>query len=336
MVLQQRVRTLQAQVTKLDASQKPHEDQPAIPQMRGPDMTKLNKITLPRHPTKEQLKQYVSRISTASAGQDTMSSNDPQVGMLAKVGAEHMDALIDALSGAMGGGDSSRFDRYLLTAISHLASADAKKTIISHLADQRQLIEIVVSKGWEKDAKKPLVKVLNAHPWALPPGWVRAVARLQDKSTYAALKRYFVTGPNPIQTFHQIEYLPGIKLSDAVARAWRRVEQNPSPWQRLPMAQIAVRYGQKDALTMLIDKLPEGNSQAPGGLTGMFGQSMRGIVLRHIKFRGTNKQIKAWYKKHQASLHFDPESEKFTVGHSLSRLPTATVCGAGACVSAAC
>jgi len=317
-----RLDKLQKQFDKLKKAGAANNNPPAMPgvpnpNQGGPDMAKLNKIKLPKNPNHKQLMRYIQKIADATAGQRMISDSDPQTRMLMKVGSKHVDALIDALGENLGGNMGPGLDYYLVPAITRLAGPDNKKAIINHLSDNRQLIKIITNKGWEQDAKKTLIKVLKSHPRHLPSAWIQAVASFEDKSTYDALKHYFIVGDNKAQTFRIIEYLPGIKLNDAVTKAWQRAKHSMNPWGSMMMARVAIRYGHVDALGIMIDKL--GNKQW-GGM-GPFGQSIRSLVLRHIRFRGSDKKIKAWFNKHHSQLQFNKQSETFYVAQGLSLAP---------------
>lgn len=161
-------------------------------QRRGPNMKLLRKAKLPENPTKDQVRAYVRKIANATKGQNTFGSTDPQVRMLMKVGGEHLDVLIDALDRDL------RY--YAIEAVPRLAEEGHKKLILQKLAQKPNLVKVVVSRGWEQDAKEILTRKLDEWPDSLPREWIEAVAAFEDPKTYDGLIDYLVFGSNKSHT----------------------------------------------------------------------------------------------------------------------------------------
>ena len=286
---------------KLEAGKAKPAPQPFLErEERGPDVEALGAIKLPQNPTKQQVREYVNQILQASQGQNTFSTDDPQVRMLMAVGPENLDVLLEA--SATQGLD----DVYATVAIAALARDEHKKMVLDALRYNHGLAKVVLEKGWEQDARDILVAGLERGARYLPTEWVEAVARLRDPKTYDALKGFLISGSNRSFTYDVIKRLPGIDLTDAVAQAWETA-QFEGKWEAARMAPAAVEFGHKDALEYIIDSLdePEGSPDAVYG--------GRAAIMRYTEARGTTEEIRKWYEANRDKLVWDAAAKKFRV-----------------------
>ena len=212
----------------------------------GPDVEALEKITLPKNPTKKAIKNYIIKIALASKNQNSFSPRDSQVAMLVEIGNENLELL---LRRRITGNDFHR-----IYAIERLVEDKDKALILKYLPKQKDLVEIVLKKGWEHDAKQILYDELKNLPSYLPTGWIQAVAKLKDPASYELLKQYLMFGSNKSWTYRAIKSLPNIKLADAVHEAWENTIDHDE-YSRNRFASIAMAYGQLDALDIVINAL---------------------------------------------------------------------------------
>lgn len=220
--------------------------------------------------------------------------------MLTEVGEENIDLLIAAsYPGCL--------DRYHLTqATIQLASPRSKDAILNALRSDPHLIAVVLKYGWEEDAKEVLLhRLRERYPFStyLPEGWVRAVAQFKAPSAYDALINHFVHGQDRYVTYTIIKDLPGIELDAHVAEAWEMARRS-NDWERVRFAIVAIGYGMKDALALLIANLDESRFVD-------FSSSMRTAISRHTAAQGTNAQLVEWYEANKDNLTFDKETRKF-------------------------
>ncbi len=300
-------RTVEALQARLDEGAEPTE-LPWADSLRGldaedsgVDRNTLGQIKLPDNPSKEQVREYVARILAASRAQRTFSSIDPQVHMLARVGAGHIDVLVQAAE------YSPMADVYVVWAIDRLARPEHKALVLDALPRLPELVQVVLARGWLEDAKGTLVEGLRYRE-CLPTEWVQAVASFKDPDTYAGLKYYFVHGANRRDTYGAIKHLPGIELSDAVAQAWRR--SRPSRWEAARIAPIAIEWGHLDALAYAVSALT-GTPRPDHALYDMWG--LWTAVLRHSDAPRSAEGLKSWFEGNRDNLVFDPETRKFRV-----------------------
>ncbi len=266
---------------------------------KGPDLMSLGNIVFPENPTRENLKIYVYSIIEATADQNTFSSDDPQIRLLEKVGEENIDILINAAS------DLHRYNYYLNEAINHLASDKSKDLILAALPQNPELIKTVVNYGWELEVKELLVERLRDSSSYLPDEWIKAVAGFQDPSTYENLIYHFINAHNRYRTYKIIKDLPGINLNEAVIKAWEKAKYN-GDWERVTMAGVAIKYGRKDALEILIMNVDSSKFD-------YYRQDLDQSLIQHTELAGTIPEIKKWYNENKDNLYFDEQARKFKV-----------------------
>jgi len=271
--------------------------------LKGAALDRVAKIEMPADRSAENLKNYINEIIVASQGQNSFSSQDPQVAMLARVGADNLNLLIDALP--VGSGNSGG-NYHLSQAIKLLADDQHKALILKELPIRQSLVSIVTDQGWEQDARDILVSELEgAASGQLSTEWFKAVASLQDPKTYGALTNYFAKSISASYLYQYISMLPGIQLDAAVAAAWDRAKTVNSTYSTAGMAAIAIDYGHQDAADTLIDLL----KNPPDRMSSSVNPRL--TLLMHLDTTGSNEEIIAWYATNKANLVFDPESKKF-------------------------
>ncbi len=270
---------------------------------KGADHDALAKITLPDNPSSEQLNQYISDIVAASSGQNSFSTEDPQTAMLAKIGRENISLLIAKIPESPSWSSASY---YLVEAVARLASESNKTLIFNALPTKKELVKVVVKKGWELDARDILIQGLK-DGGNLSTEWINTVATLRDKESYPLLRNYFINGNIRSWTYKAIKNLPIENLSGAVAQAWER-SQYAHSYERNSMAVIAAEYGHLDALAVVIDALMSEESK-----DYWLSQEARPALLRCTGFFGTNEEFVEWFKLNKNRLRFNPETKKFEV-----------------------
>lgn len=309
--LRKEVDALKERLAKFESKPGPAAPAPSVGfPPRGADSKALAGIVLPENPTREQLVEYVRQIVAASAGQTSVSSVDPQIDMLAKVGPDHLDVLLDGLADLRktpmrGGRVILMADIYFIYAIERIADERHKDMIIKALDRSHELARVILAKGWEKDAASILISELRGRPMYLPIEWINAVASLEDAATYPALEDYFIVGTNHAMTYEAIRSLPGLDLTDAVEQVWKNSRLDR--WEKNRMAAIAVGYGHADALACLFDALGTVSER------DFYRPSLREAILSHVDARGSNDELKAWFQKNKDKLVFDPKDKMFRV-----------------------
>ena len=265
---------------------------------RGADREALAKIKLPPNPTPEQVRGYVKAVLETSRDQNTFSKRDPQVEMLTRVGPEHLAILLEFYR------RNPQRSFHLKYAVNQLARAEHKEMILEALPDLPDLIEAVVDNGWVEDSRQTLIDKLRARPEHLPTKWIKAVASFKDPATYEDLKNYFISCSYPAMIYADLKALPGIDLADTVDQAWQRAKFGQE-YQLTMMVPVAIECGHADALERAIEDLDK--------TTGNRVWEARELVLRFTDARGSNDEIREWYKKNKDLIVFDPGKSRFVV-----------------------
>ncbi|MHC4225520.1 MAG: carboxypeptidase-like regulatory domain-containing protein, partial [Planctomycetota bacterium] len=260
----------------------------------------LEKIRSPDKSSKEDVRRYVMEILATVGNRSSFATLDPEVAMLADVGPDHVDVLLEVLRSEKRPHFTG--DNYLEWALGQIVEERHRQLLLEALDAERELIDIVAEKGWARDARETLIAALQPNPSYLPTGWIKAVASFRDPATYPALLRYLVEGSNPSWTHDAIKDLPGIEVKKAVDEGWPRAKGTHEQGQ---YARVAVQYGHVDALGILIEALFIPQS-SPNGIWGA-----RDAVLWHIDFQGSDEEIRAWFKANRDALVFDPKTGKY-------------------------
>ena len=270
---------------------------------QGPNLRRLAEIKLPNLADPDQVQTYILAILDASQGQNSWSSRDPQVAMLTELGSENVPALIKALdlAGDMGG-------YHVKYAITILADEQSKSLILAALPIHHELVEVVVQRGWEQEAKATLLaEIESAGSAQLPTEWITAIANLNDPATYPMLRHYFINGPNRYWTYKEIKNLPIDDLPGAVAEAWER-SKHDDDCNRQYMAIAALPYGHVDALAVLIELLTSSETD-----NQWLARETRPAIFQVIDFRGSNAELAKWFAEHREHLRFDTETKKYVI-----------------------
>jgi hypothetical protein len=194
---------------------------------------------------------------------------------------------------------------YLSEAIQRLTRPEDKALILQGLADDHKLAGLVVKYGWQADARDTLVSGLEHETHGLPDDWIKAVASLQDPSTYPALKAYLVKGRNRGEIFKAIKQLPGLDLTDAVDEMWKKAKY-ASPWEAMNACGIAAQYGHADALETAAGVLKTSKNQYET-------KQAREVITKFTGASGDDKALVAWVEGNKGKLGFDAGSGKFVV-----------------------
>ena len=214
---------------------------------RGPDLERLRRVKLPKKASKRQVRDYVSKVMQITKDQTWFSDRDPQIEMLVRIGPQHVDILIDQLA------DTDSYDGYIVSALNQLVGPEHKQLVLDSLRGNKELVIVVIAKGWLEDASEILKRAFRLRPDYLPVEWVQAVARLEHPETYDDLKDYFARGTNKEHTYKAIATLPDFDLQDAVETMWRHNRALRDPWDATSAAKTAARYGITDALSQLVN-----------------------------------------------------------------------------------
>jgi len=269
----------------------------------------------------QDAREYVDRLLAVSRTHTYVSPHDREVPLLVMVGPGRLGILIDALGERPA---TWAADEHLMAAIKHLAAEEHKELIIRRLSDRPTLIEVILDKGWEYDARNVLVDAVvafgkqfvpEASPEAeadrsrsVPSAWFVAVCRLKDPRTYDGLRAYFTMCQFPSYACDVLEHLPDFDLGRAVAEGWTAAKSGRlRPDAKPPMASIAVGYGHLDALEFLVGKLMDQTERSH------FWDPRYALyaIRDHTDYLGPYANVGDWFKRNKDSLAWDKEKRIF-------------------------
>ncbi len=265
------------------------------------DVDALDNILLPENPSKKDILKYLREITKATQSQRSFSASDPQVYMLTEVGHENLKYLLSYKTDHMS-------DMHFNAAITNLAKEEDKELILRYLPVKKRLIEVVVAKHWQEDAKLILNSELAELPQYLPTEWINAVASFDEPCTYDNLKNFLIYGSNRSWTYKAIINSTSIEdLDDTVTEAWENAKKEHGGWDRSSFAPVAASYGHVDALETIIDSLDSPSDSH----TSVY--QPRKHIFEFTEIRGTNDEIRKWFKENRMNLIFDKQIEKFKI-----------------------
>lgn len=273
--------------------------------LKRADPEALNKIILPANPTRLQARRYISDIVNASSEQNIFSSDDPQVEMLARVGREHLDLLLDNVR-------TSARSIQAINAIKKLATDEDRDLVVSYFVQAPELIEIIQSKRWEGAARGEMLRYLQTHPDNVSMNIVLALASLQDPSTYDDLIYGFSHAWGQIgEGYKALENLPGFDLKKAVNAAWEVRLSRPqygkygTP-EEYAVAALAARCGHRDALDYLFQVLAA-NVDMPSNVSS----AKESILAATNAPISPEADLLRWYEEKKAKLRYDETARRF-------------------------
>ncbi len=301
------IETLESEMSRLREGLADQRDRPPRPRHPfmddeggGPNVDALSQIQLRPGASPAEVREYVSSIVRASAKQNMFSDRDPQVEMLTRIGPANLPILLEFLAG----GPFGSGDYYVRQAASQLAGDEHRDLILAKLPFHHELVEIITRNQWEEDARPILLLVLEKRPQYLPQGWIEAVVRLRDPSTYEALKAHLIEGNNRWQTFETLRELKDLSLDDAVAQAWDRARYDQN-WERDSMASIAVEYGHLDALEHVATQIRAGTAE------DFQLRQMQRALVQHVAEKGSVRQVADWVLTNKDRLTWDATVKEF-------------------------
>jgi hypothetical protein len=280
----------------------PNRAKTPAPEGPPPNPTIFAPLSLSPDATKAQVKEYVDHVLALSQRWTSFQKTDPPVAMLCKVGPENLDVLLDALDRT----NAFPAQPYLDESILELARPQDKPLIVSSLAANLQLIDVVMKFSWQNDCRDVLIAVLrDDQQTSLPRNWLLALASLKDPATYPYLKAYLLRAGNRQLTYNAIKKLPGIDLRETVDAAWKLAKRG-SHETMIDASAMAIDIGYADALAALVNVLKENDLSQPRQI-----ERAATLVKRYTPAVGDRTAIVAWYDANKTQLAFDPARRKF-------------------------
>lgn len=128
---------------------------------------------LPEQPSKDDVRRYVATVLTITLAEGgIVGATDAPVRFLVAVGPQHVDVLLEGMLLPVPTTD------YLVAGVGLLAGPQHKDLILRHLRGHRQLVRVVVQRGWVRDAAPVLLREVRDRNRSLDSEWIAAAAEV--------------------------------------------------------------------------------------------------------------------------------------------------------------
>ncbi len=277
--------------------------QPAINYgMRGVDPAKLAAIApLPEKPTDAQIISYIAAIKESSIGQTSFHNGQPQVDLYRKIGPGHLRLLLTEIPG-------SPRNYHLFYALPDLVGPDDKEAALAALPAVPDLIVPVLKNGWGKEYKKKVFEVLaggGAHSLSDQKKAILALAETDEDRQL--LMDAFVRNASLSFMFDDLALLPGVNPAELANRAWELQRFSSYDWQRSPIALLAAKNGNVEALGFLINKF------ATKGRDGYLDENIPFFIAIATGQPLQPEKLLNWYGENRDKLVFDPATKRYLI-----------------------
>ena len=269
---------------------------PATLQNRG-DLVALSKIpTLSDNATTQEITKYIGAIKQASVGQNSYSPSDVQVEMLKAIGPGHLEVIMPFLS-------NDNF--HMNYALPFLVDDKDKDIVLKNILRYPKLASVAIKRGWGKEAKEDIFKVLEAGSggsWELMRNAALFIETPEDRER---IIKIYINGSNTNELFNTIKAFPGIDLAKINNEAWKK-HQYDQQWSRLQYATRAADTGNLEALAAMIQILGVDRSS--------FNHNDSAITLIRLTGQSLDyDKLMKWFEVNKDNLYFDKEQRCFLV-----------------------
>ena len=270
----------------------------------------LSQIILPPEPSREQVKIYINQILATSSNGGGGGQNDPRIAMLEKVGSKNIDLLVDAAI--------SQKNYFLIRAIDSLAQPENKDQILKGCTSNPDLMNIVISHGWQTDAKPLLLGILETPSEYYPASWITGIVSFKDPSTFEGLKNYYAEHPD-YDVMTELKKLQDLDIKGAVDLAWKKAQTDRYP-QYGQLLMPAVEFGEPGVLDMASrilrgsdNYLKEQAKIAFETFTPVTGSKCEVIMQNGMFAPKENRylEIATWYDQNKNDLIYDTQGKRF-------------------------
>lgn len=300
--------TALTEAEKKAAAQKAAEEKKKQQELN--EKQRLAKIVLPDNPTREQCEAYIAKLRKHTEGRNSFSSGDDEVDKLKAIPAEHVDLILNEMTGNSGLRFYSRY------AIKDIDVEEHKDKIVARLDQQPNNILFIVHYGWFQAAEPAILSRLeNADPTTeIEPAWFQAFVEVAEPKHHKKLHEIAVNAKQIDDFVPLLETLPDYDLNHTVNAAWNTIDKHSRDYyarrKRETLAPYAARFGEVEALGILIEQL----QNAPDYNMRLDRVNQERLnIARLIDFRGSDKEIEAWYEQNKDKLVFDNFRKKFVV-----------------------
>lgn len=299
------------------------QEQSALKPLSGLEQVKTT--VLPDNPTREQCVAYLTQLRDAVTKRKRYSTEHLVVEKLRAIPGKHIDLLVDEYS------EGTRLGRYVRYAFLREYSQEnlgaIRKRFTQTLDKYPKNIDVILAHGWCKDVEATIREIIASGK--LPENqstavqWIQAAVELQDPKIYPQLHKVTVASDYWQDYLGYLRALPDFDLAYTFNACFAK--EDTKTLSATPYTGIVERIGRLDVQTVLM-AAEAGNIKALDALIATIPESessplvftinparYRFRALSFIEFRGSNQEIKAWYKENRDKLVFDNLYKRFII-----------------------
>ena len=285
---------------------------------RAQAKNKVKDIMLPENPTREQSAKFIGELREAAKHVNSYSSSDPIVGKLKEVPVEHFDLLIGEIQ------NRTKLRYFCNYAMRDIDTEVLRERFVKSVDKSENAIAVIVMHGWVEDVRDSVIKRMETADGTLSPAWFQAAVELEEPSLYPKLHEITINSRSATQFLTMLQTLPDYDLAHTVNVCWKRSRENKLSISSSTISSMATDCGNVEALGSFIGQLRYSQSYVSRSSSY---NSRRLKVLRYIDYRGSNKDILAWYEKNKDKLVFDHYRKRYVLpdsaGFTLPKDPNA-------------
>ena len=180
-----------------------------------------------------------------------------------------------------------------------------KPLIKSSLIQYPKLLDTVVKKGWSREFKKEILKLLESTTNSSPFHTLRMVvpSLAETPEDIQKLIDIYISNPAAAPLIQSLLVIPKINIHDIVNKAWERY------WKQ-EKAIAAVRYGNnvsaaKYLLLQIIASDPNNPYESQTAITVLAGKSDFPVFDKN--------NLEKWYRKNADKISYDEKTGKFII-----------------------
>lgn len=258
------------------------------------------KLNLSANPSREEVRAFLRKISEAGRGKVSKRYSDPAFRLISRIGREHLDLILINLA-------DPALNVYCRKHLLRIITEQDKSVILDWLPYDGQILSIAMERGWTEDAKAGVAKVLALRNKEMSSRWIRAATTYGDPALFDDLVWHFRNCRSlTLSHYRAVKAIPDKKLTQGIVREeWSK---RTGRYRRM-LCEAGLDYGLKETLEYAVSCLDRPWRRSFYEKT----PTPRELVLKYTAARGTNDDIRRWYRENKDRLVFDAKQRKFVI-----------------------
>jgi hypothetical protein len=280
------------------------------------------RLELPDNPTRAQCEAFVAELRVLISKRPEFNGPaDPAVKKLSSIPAEHIGVLVRIVANQRALIDDRAMYRCANKALTTYEPESYRKLVVDGLAENPELILLIVQHGWYQAAKEDiLAKLEDTDPFTedLPPVWFQAFVEVAKPKHYELLHKMTLNYRNLACKLSLLDKMEGYDFVRTVNACWEnltpKLRNKGYAYINRDLRPMAIANGNIDALAHALEELTNpfqgiANSQYTSRNNTVITPEF--LIRRHLDFRGTHAEIAAWFNANRDVLVFDNFTQRF-------------------------